>query len=60
MTATATATYTRSRAVEMSQGEWGTVRAAVICYGGDQREGGNDGWAEQIMNVYATLWDQTT
>ena len=58
-TATA-ATYTRSRAVEMSQGDWGTVRTALICYAGDQRDAGNDAWADQIMKTYAILRAQTT
>ena len=44
----------------MSQGDWGTVRTALICYAGEQRDAGNDAWADQIMKTYAILRDQTT
>jgi hypothetical protein len=50
-TATATATAT--------DGQWGTIRTALICYAGDQREAGNDAWADQIMKAYEILRNQT-
>jgi hypothetical protein len=57
---TATAAFATAFATATAtEGQWGTIRTALICYAGDQREAGNDAWADQIMKAYEILRNQT-
>jgi hypothetical protein len=48
-----------ARAAALLTSEWDTVRAALLCYASDQREVGHHAWADQIMEVYGILRNQT-
>jgi hypothetical protein len=58
MTTTTTTTPT-ARAAALLTTEWTTVRTALLCYAGDQREAGNDAWADQLIKVYEVILGQT-
>ena len=58
-TMTTTASTPTARAAALLTSEWDTVRAALLCYASDQREVGHHAWADQIMEVYGILRNQT-
>jgi len=45
--------------VTLTQGEWDTMRTALLCYTSLQNQDGNRYWAKKILKLYSALMIQT-
>lgn len=57
---TDTAAPNRVKLVALTQSEWDTIRVALLCHAGEQREAGNKYWAASMMEAYYQVRKQTS